>query len=348
MEKTVLPIVEVPNREMEQEAEKHVNRLTKPTKSLGQLEEIAIRLAGITGTVTPSLDQKTIAIFCGDHGIVEEGVSAYPQEITGLMLHNFVRGGAAINVLARQAGADVVVVDVGSKLDEVPEEIIARKVKKGTNNFLREPAMSRKEALQAIEVGIETASMLKESGTKLIAVGEMGIGNTTPATAVTAALTGKPVHRLTGIGTGLTEEGLERKVAVIEQALHLHQPEANDPIDVLAKVGGLEIAAMAGCFLGASAERIPVLVDGVISTAAALVAVRLEPNVREYLFASHLSMEPAHRILLDEMGLEPMLTMSMRLGEASGAALAFPIFEAAVAVVREMATFADLGLPNPE
>lgn len=342
MKQIVYPPIKEPNREMERNAEKHVNQLTKPIKSLGKLEEIVIRLAGITDAVIPSVDQKTIAIFCGDHGIAEEGVSAYPQELTGLMMKNFVRGGAAINVLARQAGADVVVVDVGSKLDLLPEMILDRKVKKGTNHFLHEPAMTKSETVQAIQVGIDVALSLKEKGTQLLAVGEMGIGNTTAAAAVTAAFTGHSVKLLTGKGTGITDERLDHKIVVIEKALQFHQPNANDPLDVLCKVGGLELAAMAGCYIGAAASRIPVIVDGVISTAAALAAVRLHSGVRDYLFASHQSEEPAHRYLLEELQLSPYLTMKMRLGEGSGAALAFSLFDAAVAIAREMATFDDL------
>lgn len=344
MKSIIYPPIKEPDRSMEREAEQHLNQLTKPLKSLGKLEEIVIRLAGITGEKIPSIDQKAIVIFCGDHGIAEEGVSAYPQKLTGLMMENFVRGKAAINVLARQAGANVLVVDVGSKVDVLPESVFNRKVKKGTHHFLYQPAMTKSETLQAIQVGIDIALSLKKKKTQLLAVGEMGIGNTTAASAVAAALTRQPVKQLTGKGTGITDEKLAYKISVIEKALHLHKPNAKDALDVLSKVGGLELAAMAGCYIGAASAQIPVLMDGVISTVAALVAVRLDASVRDYLFASHQSEEPAHQILLKELQLDPCLTMNMRLGEGSGAALAFPLFDAAVAIAREMATFADLGL----
>lgn len=335
-------------KEVQEETRKHMNQLTKPTGSLGRLEELVIRLAGITGEKIPAVSQKAIVVMCGDHGVASEGVSAYPQEVTGLMIHNFIRGGAAINVLARQAKAEVHVVDVGSLLTEVPEGVINRKVRLGTANFTEMPAMSEEEAVEAIQAGIEIVGRLRQKGTQLLAVGEMGIGNTTAGTAIAAALTRKPAAELTGAGTGIGREELQRKIRVIEKALHKHRLSPERPLEVLAKVGGLDIAGMVGCFIGAALERIPVIMDGLISTAAALVAVKLEPKVLPYLFASHLSVEPGHRVLLDELGLQPLIHAEMRLGEASGAALSFPIFDAAVAIAREMATFADLGLPNPE
>ncbi|SEM69050.1 nicotinate-nucleotide--dimethylbenzimidazole phosphoribosyltransferase [Lihuaxuella thermophila] len=350
MQHTRSPFRPIPDicKEVQEETRKHMNQLTKPTGSLGCLEELVIRLAGITGEKIPDVSRKAVVVMCGDHGVAREGVSAYPQEVTGLMIHNFVRGGAAVNVLARQANAEVHVVDVGSLLAEVPEGVINRKVRLGTDNFAERPAMSEEEATEAIRAGIEIVGQLRQKGVQLLAVGEMGIGNTTAGTAIAAALTGQPAAALTGTGTGIRQEGLQRKIRVIEQALEKHRLSAERPLDVLSKVGGLEIAGMVGCFIGAAQERIPAVMDGLISTAAALIAVKLDPKVLPYLFASHLSVEPGHRVLLDALGLEPLLHARMRLGEASGAALSFPIFDAAVAIAREMATFADLGLPDPE
>ncbi|MFC7441216.1 nicotinate-nucleotide--dimethylbenzimidazole phosphoribosyltransferase [Laceyella putida] len=328
-------------------ATQHVANLTKPLGSLGALEEIYVRLAGITGQLHPDIGQKAVVIMCGDHGVAAEGVSAYPQAVTGLMIHNFVKGKAAVNVLARQHGAEVRVVDVGSLLDEVPPPVLNRQVRKGTANFTEGPAMSVNEAKQATEAGMAVVRELKEQGVRLLAVGEMGIGNTTPGTAVAAALTGLDVDSLTGRGTGVSNEGFHKKQQAIRQALAIHRPDPSRPLELLARIGGLEIAGMAGCYLGAAKEGLPVVMDGLISTAAALLAVKMEPAVREVLFASHLSVEPAHAALLRELGLEPLITAGMRLGEASGAVLSFPLFDSAVGLAREMATFADLGLPNP-
>jgi nicotinate-nucleotide--dimethylbenzimidazole phosphoribosyltransferase len=333
--------------EAQRMARRHVDNLTKPLGSLGRLEEIVVRLAGITGEKVPDIARKAVLVMCGDHGVAEEGVSAYPQEVTGLMIGNFSRGGAAINVLARRAGAEVVVVDLGSKLDEVPPGVIDCRVRRGTSNMAVGPAMTREEALQAVWVGIDRVMEMRKRGVRMIAIGEMGIGNTTAGTAIAAAFIGQPVEELTGRGTGIDDRSLVHKQAIIRKALEVNRPDPADPFDVLAKVGGLEIAGMSGAVLGAAAVGLPVVVDGLISTAAALVAAKWEPRVREYLFASHMSVEPAHRIMLDELGLAPLIDARMRLGEGSGAALCFPLFDAAVSVAREMATFADLGLEGP-
>jgi nicotinate-nucleotide--dimethylbenzimidazole phosphoribosyltransferase len=335
------------HEEVQRQAKRHVDNLTKPLGSLGALEQIYVRLAGITGQLHPDIGQKAIVIMCGDHGIAEEGVSAYPQAVTGLMIHNFAKGKAAVNVLARQHGAEVRVVDVGSLLDEVPIPVVDRRVRKGTANFTVAPAMSLNEAEQAIQAGLDVVRQLKAEGTRLLAVGEMGIGNTTSGAALTAVLTGLEVERLTGRGTGVSDESLSKKQQAIKQALATHRPDPSRPLEVLAQLGGLEIAGMVGCYLGAAQEGLPAVMDGLISTAAALVAVRLEPMVKDVLFASHLSVEPAHAVLLQELGLEPLIAAGMRLGEASGAALSFPLFDSAVGLAREMATFADLGLPEP-
>ncbi|MFC4076227.1 nicotinate-nucleotide--dimethylbenzimidazole phosphoribosyltransferase [Salinithrix halophila] len=332
------------NAEAMVEAQKHVDNLTKPLGALGRLEETLVRLAGITGKVVPSIDRKAVVVFCGDHGVTEEGVSAYPPEVTGLMIRNFCDGKAAVNAFARRFGAEVRVVDVGSRLTELPAGTLDRKVRAGTANMAKGPAMRREEAVQAIRVGLELALETKEKGFQLVAVGEMGIGNTTAATAVSASLTGTPIEELVGRGTGINDVSLKMKGEVIRHSLDVNRPDPSDPVDVLTKVGGLELAAMTGFILGAAAERLPMVIDGVISTASALAAIRLAPGSRDYLFASHLSEEPAHRVLLEKLGLHPLIHAGMRLGEGSGAVLCFPLFDGAVAAAREMATFADLGL----
>jgi nicotinate-nucleotide--dimethylbenzimidazole phosphoribosyltransferase len=324
-----------------------VNNLTKPIGSLGLLEEIVVQLAGVTATVHPKVDRKAVVVMCGDHGVVKEGVSAYPSAVTGLMIDNFARRRAAINVLARHAGAEVHVVDMGSATERSPSEVIDRKVRRGTANMATGPAMTKEEALAAIEAGIETVWLLADEGVQLIGLGEMGIGNTTPSVAMTSVFTGISAGELTGRGTGIDDASFANKVNVIERSIRVNKPDSADPLDVLSKVGGLEIAGLAGVILGAAARRIPVVVDGVITGAAALAAARIEPRAREYMLASHLSVEPAHRVILDRLGLKPVLHLQMRLGEGTGAALAFPMIEGAVRLLEEMATFEDLGIPSP-
>ncbi|HXG42836.1 MAG TPA: nicotinate-nucleotide--dimethylbenzimidazole phosphoribosyltransferase [Dehalococcoidia bacterium] len=328
-------------------ARQRLDRLTKPPGSLGRLEELAVWLAGVTGRVRQRLDKRTVVLMAADHGVVAEGVSAYPPTVTAQMVANFLRGGAAINVLARQARARVLVVDVGVAADLAPSEgLLVRKVAKGTRNLARGPAMTREEALQAIEVGIEVAGEEIARGAQVLATGDMGIGNTTPSAAIIAVLTGRPVAQVTGRGTGLDDEGLRRKVAVIEAALALHRPDPSDPLDVLTKVGGYEIAALAGLCLRGAAERVPVVLDGLIAGAAALVAVRLCPRARHFLLASHCSAEPGHRYALEAMGLRPLLDLDMRLGEGTGACLALHLADAALAIVDEMATFEEAGVDD--
>ncbi|MHB8619708.1 MAG: nicotinate-nucleotide--dimethylbenzimidazole phosphoribosyltransferase [Chloroflexota bacterium] len=304
--------------------------LTKPQGSLGRLEEISIRLAGITGQAVPKIGRKAVIVMAADHGVVQEGVSAYPAEVTPQMVANFAAGGAAINVLARQVGADVRVVDMG--------------VGHPTASMLRGPAMSREKAIECIERGIEVAEDEIAAGATLLATGDMGIGNTTASSAVVAALTGHPPRQVTGRGTGLSDEQFERKVTVIEQSLRQNTPDAADPLDVLAKVGGFEIAGIAGIVLGAAAHRVPVLVDGFISGAGQLAAARLCPACLNYTFAAHRSVEIGHAIVLNQLGQVPLLSLDMRLGEGTGAALAMPIVEAAARILAEMATFAGAGV----
>jgi nicotinate-nucleotide--dimethylbenzimidazole phosphoribosyltransferase len=318
--------------------------LTKPAGSLGLLEDISIRICGIRREIPASLGEKVVILCAADHGVVEEGVSAYPQEVTGQMLLNFAGGGAAINVLAKHAGARVVVVDVGTRSEVGNPAVIRRKIRRGTANFAWGPAMSRAEAEQAIGVGIETAEQEIGKGAGLIATGDMGIGNTTAASALIAALSGLPVRSLVGRGTGIDDASLEKKVEVIERALELNSPSSDDPLDALSKVGGLEIGALAGVMLACAVHRVPVVVDGFISGAAALLASRIDKAVVDYLFASHLSEEPGHRLVLGELGLKQFIDLEMRLGEGTGAVLAISVIEAAVKILVEMSTFEEAGV----
>jgi len=319
--------------------------LTKPPKALGRLETLSIQLAGISGKPLPSLTSKAIAVMAGDHGVVAEGVSAYPAEVTPQMVYNFVAGGAAINVLARHVGARVLVTDVGVAADLAGVAGVRHcKVRAGTANMAIGPAMTRDEALRAIQVGLDLVEEEAGRGLDIIGTGEMGIGNTTPSSAIIAALTGMPAARVTGRGTGITDQALEQKIAVIERALAVNRPDRDDPLDVLAKVGGLEIAALTGVILGAASHRIPVVMDGFISGAAALTAVRLCRGAADYILPSHLSVEVGHRVVMDELGLTPLFDLEMRLGEGTGAALAMSLFDAAVKTLAEMATFESAGV----
>jgi len=329
------------------QARGRLDRLTKPPGSLGRLEELAVRLAGITARVRQRLPNKTVLLMAADHGVVEEGVSAYPQSVTAQMVANFLRGGAAINVLARQAGARVVVVDMGVA-GELPGHpgLIGRKIGWGTKNMAQGPAMTREDALAAIEAGLQIADEEIARGTNLLATGDMGIGNTTPSSAITAVLLGRPPREVTGRGTGLDNEGLARKVEAIERAVAVNQPDCSDPLDVLAKVGGYEIAGLVGVILKGAARRIPVIIDGFISGAAALVAVRLCPAAREYLLPAHCSAEPGHRLILEALGLRPLLDLDLRLGEGTGAALAMHLVDDALAILDGMATFEEAGVAD--
>lgn len=328
-------------------ARQHLDSLTKPPGSLGRLEEVAVHLAAITGELAPPVSPAAVLVVAGDHGVTAEGVSAYPPEVTPQMVLNFLRGGAAINALARVAGARVRVVDAGMFTDLVHPDLTVRKVRRGTGNMCREPAMTRAEAEEAIGHGIDLAAEEAERGTRVIALGEMGIGNTTPSTALLCAFSGRSPEQLVGRGTGLDDAGLERKAGAIRRALDLHRPDPADPVGALAAVGGLEIAVMAGIVLGAAARRIPVVMDGLITGAAVLTAVRIAPAARDYIIASHRSAEPGHALMLELLGLRPLLDLGMRLGEGTGAALALPLLQAAHRIMTEMATFASAGVSGP-
>ena len=343
---TVSNIAEI-NEELYAVAQKRLNNLTKPPGSLGRLEEFARRLVAITENKSPMLDKKVIFTFAGDHGVTEEGVSAYPKEVTQQMVLNFIRGGAGINVLARHAGSEVVVVDIGVDYDfKELEGLMQMKVVRGTRNFVKGPAMTKEEAVKCIETGITLAEGYAIKGYKIFGTGDMGIGNTTPSSAIAAVLTGKAVAAVTGKGTGISDAALMQKIKTIEKGIKVNAPDPKDAIDVLSKIGGAEIGGIAGLILGAAANRIPVVIDGLISTAGAMIAYTIEPKVKGYLFAAHNSVEVGHKAMLDAMGLQPILDLNLRLGEGTGAALAMLMIEAGLKIYREMATFGEAGVSD--
>jgi len=337
--------IEPISEEWVDKAWKRLDNLTKPRRSLGRLEEMAARVVAIRQEEVPEVAKKEVYVFVGDHDVVMEGVSAYPQEVTALMVKNFLAGGAGINVIARCAGASVNIIDMGMKEDlQDSEGLIKRNIKRAAGNIARGPAMTREEAEKAIDVGIEMANRAYENGTAMIATGEMGIGNTAPSSALFAALLPAKVIDVTGSGTGLDEGGLQHKVKVIEQALEINRKSLTDPVSILATLGGLEIAAICGLCLGGGARRMIVVVDGFISSAGALVAMRLNPKVRDYLFFSHQSSEKGHDTFFRMEGLQPILDLGLRLGEGTGAGLAMQIIENAVKIHNEMATFEEVGI----
>jgi len=326
-------------------AQAKLDNKTKPLGSLGRIEEFGRRVAAISGSLKPDLSKKVIYTFAGDHGVVEEGISAFPKEVTPQMVFNFLNGGAGVNVLARHAGAEVRVVDMGVDFDfgAVPG-LIDRKVARGTKNLAKGPAMTRAEAVASLEAGITLALDAKAEGVALLGTGDMGIGNTTPSSAIIAVFSGISVRELTHRGTGINDEALERKIRAIEQGLAVNRPDPADPLDVLTKVGGFEIAGIAGLVLGAAAAGIPVVVDGFISTAGALIASELHPSVKEYIFAAHQSVEIGHTFMLERLNAEPILDLQLRLGEGTGAALAMTLIEAGAKVLCEMASFEEAGV----
>lgn len=337
--------------ECRQLAEERLSQLTMPHWAMGDLMDLAVDLAGMTRSMQPPISRKKVVVMVGDHGVTAEGVSRYPAEVTTQMVHNFTRGGAAINVLAQKAGADVCVVDVGGRDDFADlvrtGKIIAKKIGRGTANMVYGPAMTRTHAVMAVEAGIEVANALADE-VDVFATGEMGIGNTTPSTAIAAVFSGKKVADLTGRGTGIDDARLQHKIAVIEKALARNTPNAKDGLDVLAKVGGFEIGALAGLIIGAAAKRKPVVVDGFISAAGAMIASSLEPFVRDYLICAHRSAEPGHAALLEKLRLRPLLDLNLRLGEGTGAVLAMHLVDAAAALLTDMATFAEAGVSQAQ
>lgn len=325
-----------------QQAQARVDSLIKPLGSLGLLETLAVQLAGITGRIKNTVDKRGTIVMSADNGICTEGVSCTPQDITLIQSINMTRGITGMGTLSRHANSDLFVVDIGIDSDHRDEKLIHRKIRRGTANFAKGPAMTREEAEQAIQVGIEMVEQLVKEGYQIIGTGEMGIGNTSSSSAVIMTLTGISAQQAVGKGGGLTEEAYENKKRILQEAIRLNAPDPEDPIDVVAKVGGLDIAGLTGVFLAAAYYRVPVVIDGVISAAAALVASRLAPLTAGYMIASHISREPAYVLIAQLLGLKPMLAMEMRLGEGTGCALAFPIVSAACAMMNQMATFAEI------
>jgi nicotinate-nucleotide--dimethylbenzimidazole phosphoribosyltransferase len=322
----------------------------RPAGSLGMLETASARLAAIFGTLDVRLTHKVIITCAGDHGVTEEGVSLFPQEVTPQMVFNFVGGGASINVLGKHAGARVVAADLGVNFDfDADLPIFHKKVAKGTANFARVPAMSRQQAEQSVAAGIEIVDELMAQGPlDMLGTGDMGIGNTTPSSAIIAAFSGIPVEKLTGRGTGIDDAALANKIRVIEGALALHRPDPTDPLDVLAKVGGFEIGGLAGLVIGAAAAGIPVVCDGLIATAGALIACELAPAAKAYLFASHRSVEVGHAFMHDRLGVEPLLDLKFRLGEGTGAAVAMELLDASTRLLADIKTFEEVAIADAQ
>jgi nicotinate-nucleotide--dimethylbenzimidazole phosphoribosyltransferase len=316
--------------------------LTKPQGSLGKMEDLSIKIAGIQGKPVPQIEHKAIITMAGDHGVVKEGVGNWPQEVTTQMVNNFLNGGAGINVLGRHTDTRIIIVDMGIAGELKPHpQLVSRKIATGTNNIARGPAMTREQAIKALETGIELVNTELEKGLDIIGTGDMGIGNTTASSAIFAAISGIPAERATGRGTGIDDKQLGHKITVVKKAIEVNKPDPKDPVDVLAKVGGFEIGGLAGIMLGAAANRIPIVIDGFISGAAALIATALSPGLKDYLIAAHVSAEAGHRLLLEYIGLEPLLDLDMRLGEGTGAALGIFLAEAATRILNEMATFSE-------
>ncbi len=335
--------IEKIDRSLEDEVQKRLDNLTKPKGSLGRLEDIAKQIVLITENKNPVMEKKVIFTMAGDHGVVEEGVSCFPQEVTIQMVHNFIKGGAGINVLARHIGAKVVVVDMGVKgnLEIKDSRFKDKKICHGTKNFTKGKAMTKKEAIMAIEAGIDAFEEEFTDGIDIVGTGDMGIGNTTPSSAITSVITGMPVEDTVGRGTGIDDKTFLRKMGVIKKAIAINEPDPDDPIDVLSKIGGFEIGGLAGVILAACSYKIPVVIDGFISGASALIAYKLCPRIKDYLFAGHCSFEKGHRVILNYIGLSPILDLNMRLGEGTGASLAMGVIEASCKILTQMATFDD-------
>ena len=349
LEKAIGNITE-PDKKMVVAAQNRLREQARPAGCLGLLEDVAARLAGIFGTLDVRLNNKVIVTCAGDHGICAEGVSLFPSEVTPQMVYNFVNGGASINVLAKHAGARVEVADLGVAADFEPDlPIFHKKIKKGTDNFAMGPAMTRDEAIGSIKAGIEIVDELMAKGpVHLLGTGDMGIGNTTPSTAIIAVYSKLPVADLAGRGTGIDDDGLKLKIAAIEKGLAVNRPDPSDPVDVLSKVGGLEIGGLAGLVIGAASHGIPVVCDGFISTAGALLACKLAPRARAYLFASHNSAEVGHRYMLDHLNLAPLLDLGLRLGEGTGAALAMELMDAATRILCDIKTFEEVAITDAQ
>jgi nicotinate-nucleotide--dimethylbenzimidazole phosphoribosyltransferase len=337
------------DQDMIQKTQKRLDNLTKPLGSLGRLEELAKQICGITGKDSPSLKNKVIFTLAADHGVTDEKISPYPKEVTAQMVYNFINGGAGINVLARHAGARVVVADLGVASDLTPHpQLVIKKINYGTQNIAKGPAMTKAEAIRSIEAGIEIFENEYKNGIDIAGTGEMGIGNTTASSAITACLTGAAVEELTGRGAGLDDKGLQNKISIIKKAIAVNQPNQLCAIDTLYKVGGFEIGGLAGIILAAASHKVPVVIDGFISGAAALIAYHIEPKTKEYMIASHCSIERGHKVILDHIGLRPLFNFDLRLGEGTGAALGISVADAAIKILTEMATFESAKVSNKE
>jgi len=333
-----------PDEQAMRQAKKRLDNIAKPLNSLGRLEELIIKCAGIYRTDRFNFDKKCVVAMCADNGVVEEGVTQVDSCVTAAVTCSMAHGGSTVCVMARSLGAEVFPVDIGVRCDLDCEGVLPRKLMYGTENIAKGPAMDRKTAESAIGIGMDMVASVKRRGYKLIATGEMGIGNTTTSAAVASVLLGLLPETITGRGAGLSDAGLIRKIEVIKRAISLNRPDPEDPVDVLSKVGGLDIAGMAGLFLGGAVHGVPVLIDGLISSVAALIAVRLEPAVRDYIFATHVSREPASLHILKELSLKPFLDCDMCLGEGTGAVAAFPLFDLALEIYRKMSTFSDMDI----
>jgi len=344
LEKTICSI-KGPDLGIMEKARERQGILTKPLGSLGRLEELAIKLCGIAGRFHPKVKFKRVVVFAGDHGVVSEGVSAYPKEVTAQMVYNFLAGGAAINSIALAVGSQLEVVDIGVDHELLPQRgLVRKKIARGTQNFCNGPAMTKKQAVHALEAGIERAFLADRNGVNLIAGGDMGIGNTTSASALFCAYLGFKPEKIVGPGAGLDSKGIAAKAKVVKKALAVNRGALKDPLETLAALGGFEIAGLAGLYLGACEKRMAILVDGFIATAAALAAVRLCPAVSELLIFSHLSGEPGHKLVLEKMGASPLLSLDLRLGEGTGACLAMALVESALNCHNRMATFQSAGV----
>lgn len=348
--KDILEKIEPVEKEWIDKARERTAQLAIPPRALGRLHNISERLCGICKTLKPSINSKAVLVMAGDHGVVDEGVSAFPQEVTGLMVENFLKGGAGINAICRQVGADVWVVDMGIIPELEPgsleggDRLLIRKVARGTSNFAKGPAMTRSEAEASILAGFQCADALFNNGTQMVGTGDMGIGNTTPSAAIGAVITGAGLDEMVGPGTGLDDKGVGIKREAIRRAIDVNQPDPGDGLDVLSKVGGFEIGGIAGCVLAGAYNNRPVVIDGFISTAGALVAHALCPSVSDYIFAGHCSEEPGHKAMLRHLKLNPILDLGMRLGEGTGGALAMGVMEGAVRVFNEVFTFEETGI----
>jgi nicotinate-nucleotide--dimethylbenzimidazole phosphoribosyltransferase len=337
--------VEDPDKKYFDLAQQKLDNLTKPVGSLGRLEELAKQIAGITGNLHPVLDKKYIFTMAADHGVVAEGISAYPSEVTPQMVYNFLSGGAGINVLAKHIGAEVVVVDMGVACDlKKNNALIVKKIGYGTRNMAKGPAMTLEEAAASVIAGIEIVQEYAGKGVKIIGTGDMGIGNTTSSSAIVSVIAGVEVEMVTGYGTGLDDKGLLHKIEIIEKSININNPDPDNGLDILSKIGGFEIGGIAGLIIGSAYMKIPVVIDGFISGAGAMIAQRICPKSREYMIASHQSVEKGHKIMLETLGIKPLFNLDMRLGEGTGAALGISLAEASVKILNEMATFKEAGV----